>query len=362
MGWDREMLRGTLDDFTLPEILRMLASSKKSGTLQVSRRAGNGRVVFRDGDVIYAETELSNSRLGEKLVQMNKISPVQLRKSLDVQATTGDKLGRILLVSEVTTKDDLQEAVRSQIEDAAYELMCWEAGDFSWEPGTPEETDVAISLNVEDLIMHVSGRLEQRGRMKLQIQSPAAIPRLVPHPPEAPGEINISPAQWRVLVLVDGIKTVGAIADAASLSDMDTVKMLHNLVAAGLVEVTAEPDVEVSDQLPAPPVPALDDVDVTGPDSPASDVAPDEWFEDPADVGPTGDLPVEIEEDTVEPPPVRPSRIWAPPKPQPRLEDLPPVDRAAAVRELAGLFDDPRSLKPIPRKLPPSEQEPPAVS
>jgi Domain of unknown function (DUF4388)/MarR family len=360
--WDRkrEMLRGTLDDFSLPEVLRMLASSKKSGTLHVSRRAGSGRVVFRDGDVIYAETELSNSRLGEKLVQMGKISPVQLRKSLDVQATTGDRLGRILLVSEATTKDDLQEAVRSQIEDAAYELMCWEVGDFSWEPGIPEETDIDMSLNVEDLIMNVSSRLEQRDRMQLQIQSPAAVPKLVAHPPEGPGEINITPAQWRVLVLVDGTKTVGAIADAAGLSDVDAVKTLHALVAAGLVEV--DDALEAAAEAPAPPSVLAEDADTLDPGPPAAEAVPEEWFEDPAEAGPANDLPLAIEKDVAEPPAAPPPRPAEKPAPPPRTEDLPPVDRAAAVRELAGLFDDPRSLKPTARRLDPSVEEPPAVS
>ncbi|MDQ4094970.1 MAG: DUF4388 domain-containing protein, partial [Actinomycetota bacterium] len=186
------MFRGTLDDFTLPEILRMLAFSKKSGTLHVARKAGTGRITFSQGEVTYAETELSNSRLGQKLVGAGKISPAQLRQALDVHATSGDRLGRVLVASEAVTPADLQQALRAQVEEAAYELMCWEAGEFSWEPGA-EEADAEVSLDIEELMREVEARLAQRAEVQLQLSRPGAVPRMVEHAPHGPGDINISP-------------------------------------------------------------------------------------------------------------------------------------------------------------------------
>src|SRR5688572_882612 len=169
------MLSGSLDDFTLPEVLRMLSTLKKSGTLQVTRKAGDGKIDFRGGEVVYAETELAKSHLGQKLVSSGKITDVQLRQALDVQATTGDRLGRILRVSDVISEDDLRVAVKGQIEDSAFELMCWEAGQFEWERGEPEASDVDVSLGVDDLISAVQGRVARREEMRKTIESPNAI-------------------------------------------------------------------------------------------------------------------------------------------------------------------------------------------
>ena len=44
------MLRGSLDDFTLPDIFRLLSFSKKTGKLEIVRGAGDGKVYFRDGE------------------------------------------------------------------------------------------------------------------------------------------------------------------------------------------------------------------------------------------------------------------------------------------------------------------------
>lgn len=345
------MFSGTLDDFTLPEILRMLAFSKKSGTLHVSRQAGTGSVAFRAGDVVYAETELSSSLLGQKLVGAGKITPAQLRQGLDVQATSGERLGRILLASESVTEADLQNALRSQVEEAAYELMCWDAGDFSWEPGA-EEPDTEISIDVEELMRDVEGRIEQRAEVQLRLSKAGAIPRMVEQAPHGPGDINIRPEQWRVMVLVDGRRTIGELAVAAGVAEVDVLRTLNELALVGLVEVQEE-------AVAAPVAPET----TTGPasessargatEAPAFEAAaastaspvdpavgtgpPEEWFEDPESSDAEGE-PVAF------------------PPPEAAEDDLPRVDRAAAVRELAGLFDEPKAS---PRPPPPPAGPPP---
>ena len=334
------MLSGSLDDFTHPEDLRMLATLKKTGVLNVSRRAGSGRIDFRDGDIVYAETELSKSHLGQKLVSSGKITDVQLRQGLDVQATTGDRLGHILLVSEAVTKDDLHEAVRSQIEDSAYELLCWEAGDFVWEGNAPEPAEADISLNVEDLIRDLGDRMEEREVMRLRIQSPTAVPRIAERPPEGAAGINITPVQWRVLVLVDGHRNTEDIAGRASVSVEEAGQSLYELASSGLIDVVEPEEDLASDtgETAAPPV--------AMPDS-GGDTVPEEWFEDPIEVvtPPTVSVQADDVQQKAHEAVAFPTPDEAPSDETPADEALPSVNRAAAVREFAGLIDDSTSRK-----------------
>src|SRR5688572_32847528 len=113
------MLKGTLDDFTLPDIFRLMSLSKKTGQLEVQRSAGSGKVFFRDGEVYFAESSLSKEPLGQKLVHMKVVTEGQLRKALDQHASEGKRLGQVLLETEVVTEDDIMTAVRQQIEDEA---------------------------------------------------------------------------------------------------------------------------------------------------------------------------------------------------------------------------------------------------
>lgn len=389
------MLSGSLDDFTLPEVLRMLATLKKTGVLNVTRRAGSGRIDFRDGDVVYAETELSKSHLGQKLVSSGKITDLQLRQSLDVQATTGDRLGHILIVSEAVSKDDLLEAVRAQIEDAAYELLCWEAGDFLWEKNALEPVEGDISLSVEDLIRDIGGRLEEREVMRRRIQSPTAVPRMAERPPEGAAGINITPAQWSVLVLVDGTRDVADIAGRASISVEEAGQSLYELTSSGLIGVVDERDEE------APSVTEDPQADMADPPQRAAaptaeafgtpraqtasgrDTVPEDWFEDPIEVVASPPLTVPADDsrrvapampgafdaalqevDAALQEPDQPDGQGAPaeevvafptsadtvPHDAGPNETLPTVDRAAAVREFAGLFDDPDQFSKNSRK------------
>ncbi len=48
-------LQGTLDTFALPDVLRLLASTKKTGRLRVSGNRGTGSVWVDAGGVVAAE-------------------------------------------------------------------------------------------------------------------------------------------------------------------------------------------------------------------------------------------------------------------------------------------------------------------
>src|SRR5688500_3390399 len=104
------MLKGTLDDFTLPDVFRLMSFAKKTGCLDVVRSAGQGKVYFRDGEVYYAESSLSKEPLGQKLVRSRAISESQLMKALDQQASSKERLGGVLVNSGLVTTEQLESA------------------------------------------------------------------------------------------------------------------------------------------------------------------------------------------------------------------------------------------------------------
>ena len=155
------MLSGTLDDFTLADIFRLLSWSKRTGSLQVERRAGTGRVLFRSGEIYYAESSLSREPLGQKLIRAGALTEGQLRRALDEHAANGKRVGQILVEKGDVTQSQLEAAVRSQIEDAVFDLLSWETGEFTWEPDYEIDVEMPIFVSVENLIMEASRRLDE---------------------------------------------------------------------------------------------------------------------------------------------------------------------------------------------------------
>jgi hypothetical protein len=234
------MLKGTLDDFTLPDVFRLMSFAKKTGRVDVVRSAGQGKVWFREGEVYYAESSLSKEPLGQKLVRSRALTEGQLMKALDEQASSKQRLGTVLLESGVVTEDQLEGAVRQQIEDAIFDLLRWELGEFAWEPGGEFETEVHIGVSVENLIMEASRRLDEYEVIKRKIPSGLSVLGMAATPPEGAVEINITPQEWRILVLVDGTRTVQDISQMVGLDEFGAMRVLYGLVSAGLIELVGE--------------------------------------------------------------------------------------------------------------------------
>ena len=306
------MLKGTLDDFTLPDIFRLLSLAKRTGTLAVARSAGSGRVFFRDGDVYFAESSLTREPLGQKLVRARAVTDGQLMKALDEHAAGGPRVGEILVSSGVLAPDQLEAAVREQIEDSVFDLLRWELGEFEWSPGGEVDVEVPIAVSVENLVMEASRRLDELAVIQRKIPSVDAVLQMAPKPPEGAVEINITPEEWRILVLVDGSRSVAGIAEAVSLDEFGAMRVLYGLVAAGLIELTPGHATPLDDEPAAWEAPAVEGLP-----------------EAPAPFRPLAvDLsPVSNGHGSSAPPPEAPAAVEAEPElddPEPELDDSEP--------------------------------------
>jgi len=383
------LLKGTLDDFTLSDIFRLTALAKKTGRLEVERRNGSGRVYFRDGDVYYAESTKSKERLGRKLTRSGWLTDRQLNRAVVEQEQTGRRLGEILVGHGAVDDDQVEWAVRSQIEDGVFDLLRWDLGAFVWEPDVEIEVEVPLTVTVENLIIEASRRLDEIAQIRRKIPSANVVLSMVSRPPDGARQINITSDEWQVLVLVDGRRTVEDIATFTGAEAYQTTRLLFGLLNAGLIEhkEPAPGGFEAPDRRSSVQEKQIDrwlradeqDTNVVElqPEAGDDDTADSEREDKrsaavaepdpPATPGPEDDDSSADEtrsprQDRPPPPPRRiededPGVDPAPP-PGRRESRRPTVDRAAVVRELAGLFND--GTKPPPKAVP-SEPRPEAT-
>src|ERR687892_2199726 len=249
------MLKGTLDDFTLSDIFRLLSFTKKTGKLEVKRSAGEGNVFFRDGDVYFAQSSLKKEPLGQKLIRSGSLTEPQLLKALDLHASTGQRVGEILLEQGAITQEQLVGAVAEQIEDAAFDLLRWELGEFLFEAHERFEVEIPISVSVENLIMEASRRLDELDVIQRKIPSADVVLKVAPAPPEGARQINISPEEWRLLVLVDGSRTVGEVCEMAGLDDFSGIRTLYGMISSGLLDIAELGPSDSEEVMLTPPSP-----------------------------------------------------------------------------------------------------------
>lgn len=182
-------LVGRLEDLSLRDIFRLLALSRRTGKLSLSRREGNGVILFREGKIIYAASDSLRDTLGNILVSQNLLNEGELLAALEAQYKSVEvkRLGSILLELGLVTHGTLDQAIHGQIEKVIAEFLAWKTGFFRFElmdiPASEEvEVDAKDFLleggvSGDAVIQEASRRLDE---MVMEAVAPAPAPGAPP--------------------------------------------------------------------------------------------------------------------------------------------------------------------------------------
>ena len=147
-------LVGNLEDLGLGEILQIVSLSRKSGVLELKSLDREGRVVFRDGEVIRATASTFPENLGDLLLRRDAIDFETMKQALRIQQKEGGhrRFGEVLVDEFGFDKELIETLVRQQVERIVYSFFAWNEGSFAFELGEPEELAVT-ALNPLNFIL-----------------------------------------------------------------------------------------------------------------------------------------------------------------------------------------------------------------
>lgn len=164
-------LRGNIEDLPLVDILQVLHMQKKTGSLILQCRAGEGMIVVKDGMIVYAISPNQKMNLADLLVNRGVVSEKQLKKALEIQKSTDYnlRLSSILADLNILSEATLNKYISWQIENAVYDLFTWEKGEFYFEIGSvlfahkiaidPENLSLDYGVSPQYLIWEASTKL-----------------------------------------------------------------------------------------------------------------------------------------------------------------------------------------------------------
>ena len=138
-------LEGRLEDLGLSDIFQIISLSKRSGVLTLIRKEGTGRLVFTQGQVIYATSD-TRSRLGYTLVKKGIVTNDDLEYALRVQKGRGSMkpIGTLLLEMGAISQETLEREIREHIIFIVKDLLSWNTGSFHFELGPATEEEVVL--------------------------------------------------------------------------------------------------------------------------------------------------------------------------------------------------------------------------
>jgi len=230
------LIPGTLEEYSLPEIIRLVSQTRRTGVLEIKGPTGRGRVLFRDGAICGAESSLSREPLGRKLVRSGVLSESQLWSALSRQDKSQHRLGETLVAAGLAAPEEVDSALREQVEDSIVDVLRLEPTAFSWNAEVPHES--VVVLPAESLLSALSDRLDELESIRSHIPSEDASVSLAPIPPFGGDEIRLTLDDWRVLVYLGARRKVRDLLHYSGSGETQMLRSLERLVSAGLLEVT----------------------------------------------------------------------------------------------------------------------------
>jgi len=245
-------LQGNIEKFTLPEILQLIAASRKSGTLGIQRDDAIVMIYFDAGDITYGYGPRQTFHLGQLLKERGKLSAEQLEEAVAVQAKTENtkRLGEILINREFIDRADLEAVVKKQVEELLYSLLSWQSGSFKfYENQYPTDEEITVRLSVENVILEGLRRLDELNMVRETLPDCEAVYSIAASQGDRTRAVTMKAGEWNIMALVDGRRSINQICELSRHNREETLGKLARLKLAGIITPTGRKEDSTAGEL-----------------------------------------------------------------------------------------------------------------
>lgn len=210
---------GDLEYLSIVDVIQLLHSTRKTGTLKITGRKGEISLAFNDGYINGANHYNTGTRTGTILIEAGVISQEDLDRALAFQAQAGPDrrpLIATLLENNLVDKDEAYHGLETLIELTIVEILTWKKGTFTLEPDTlqvcdefryfPEKLKEELNLSTEHVLMDALRIYDEKKRDGLIVDEGLH--------DEEPAPATAAPTTGDLTISADDL----------GLGDLDTIK------------------------------------------------------------------------------------------------------------------------------------------
>jgi len=244
-------MHGTLDTFSVVEVLQMLGRVRRSGTLhiecaerQIDVHFVQGRIAeTRDSTRVYADTVL-----GSLLIKRSLVTDEQLDQCLFEQESDPRPIGTILVERGFVAEDDLRDVLSRQVANTFLAVKtAGVGGTFMF---VIDETAVPvdyITIDTHSVLIEVSSvGVDYVAAFELFGAANTVLIRNRDYETLPRHSIPMARDEFHVLTLIDDRRTVDEVAGASHLEEVTVISILGKFCQAKVL-LTA------GDRSPSPP-------------------------------------------------------------------------------------------------------------
>ncbi|MEZ5962235.1 MAG: DUF4388 domain-containing protein [Planctomycetota bacterium] len=166
-------LRGTTDTLGLTDLLNLLSTLHKTGTLTLQANETIYVLEFLRGAIVHAVTNHRSPewRLGTILEAQSKLTPEQLQSNLEAVDRTKELLGDRLVRTECVTEGDLRAALEMQVRNLFENLFAIRFARFTFLEGGISNTGQRVCLNTTQLLLETARRQDEGKALPPMLQA-----------------------------------------------------------------------------------------------------------------------------------------------------------------------------------------------
>jgi hypothetical protein len=227
--------KGDLAALSLPDVLEFLRVEKRTGMLTLKRDRIKKTLYIKEGNVIFASSNLPEERLGDLLVSWGKISQEDYEKSVAMLGTK-KRQGKILVEIGAITPKQLWEGVQNQIRHIVYSLFNWERGVFHFMPGELQSKEnITADVSIIELIIEGIRRIKEPEALINKFPSRDVILGRMDYVLKE--RVKLESFEKHILDLIDGQRTLDEICKESEIGEAETFKVLYMLISIGYIKV-----------------------------------------------------------------------------------------------------------------------------
>ena len=246
----KPLLFGDLRLFNVGELMALISSMHKDGSLTLLVPHARKTMIFSGGKIVYASSNVEDDRLGEVLWRQGYLSLDQLSTVHDLVGP-GRKLGSLLMEKEMITPRQLYEGIKSQVLEIVYSTFHFRVGEFLFAEGKVRlKGTVRLDMSTQEVMMEGIQRMEEMTRLDELFPDRESV--LFKRPLQV--EVDLDEPGRVMFGLIDGRRSVSQIIEASHLGELDALKALAKLRRIGFLDVREHAVEDERDLGPLPDV------------------------------------------------------------------------------------------------------------
>ncbi|HAD82878.1 MAG: hypothetical protein A2509_02735 [Candidatus Edwardsbacteria bacterium RIFOXYD12_FULL_50_11] len=231
-------LEGNISEFSLPEILQLLSSQRKTGVLQLEQEGDSAAFDFEEGKITggFYRRKDRQEFLGGYLFKTGLITESALAQAEAQQERLNIPLEEVLIEKGFISEEDFTEVIRFKIQEIMDEVFIWVEGHYTFDLKTRlyTQSKYPVKLDTDGFLLEGMRRLDEWMRIRVLIPSSETMVHLKPgFRPE-----GLNPEQEKVLEFLGSRHlAAGKLVEISGLGKFITCQTIVELAEMGAINI-----------------------------------------------------------------------------------------------------------------------------